>query len=433
MNKNRNKNGAVQTAKKGGRVPEEPVIILEAPRREGFDIGRWRTAIKQAEDPKEPDYTLLYDIFNDIMLDSHLTSIINKRIDHIKGTPLVFSQEGKENPMVSALIGTPWFDEMLEDLLGSRFWGYTASWLDLNNGTFRKYQMYDRRHIKPLKGMLLVKQDDRDGIDIARPPYDRFIITAGKPGDFGLLIKAVPWVLLKRGDVSDWATFNELFAMPFRKGTYPQFSNDAKLIMEQAMKSSGSAGYAIVPEGFTLEFIQNTSNGSTTAYMTLAEFCDKQLSKLFLQSTMTVEAEGGQYKGEVHERSEEGVHKSDERYLLGILNTKFRELLATHGFNPGEGRFTYVPESHICLEKRMDMDLKLAEKIVIPPSYWYEKYNMPIPEGGPQYIAPQTSPAGEGAQVPVQNHRDLTEEGGQPAFYDPRPKRRIRDLLDFFS
>ena len=81
----------------------------------------------------------------------------------------------------------------------------------------------------------------------------------------------------------------------------------------------------------------------------------------------------------------------------------------------------------------MDMDLKLAEKIVIPPSYWYEKYNMPIPEGGPQYIAPQTSPAGEGAQVPVQNHRDLTEEGGQPAFYDPRPKRRIRDLLDFFS
>lgn len=77
--------------------------------------------------------------------------------------------------------------------------GYTASWLDLNNGTFRKYQMYDRRHIKPLKGMLLVKQDDRDGIDIARPPYDRFIITAGKPGDFGLLIKAVPWVLLKRG------------------------------------------------------------------------------------------------------------------------------------------------------------------------------------------------------------------------------------------
>ncbi|MCS3265812.1 hypothetical protein NXX78_04595 [Bacteroides fragilis] len=87
MNKNRNKNGAVQTAKKGGRVPEEPVIILEAPRREGFDIGRWRTAIKLAEDPKEPDYTLLYDIFNDIMLDSHLTSIINKRIDHIKGTP----------------------------------------------------------------------------------------------------------------------------------------------------------------------------------------------------------------------------------------------------------------------------------------------------------------------------------------------------------
>lgn len=436
MGKNRKKNAAGPIAPKAVKVPEEPVIILESPRRDGFDIGRWRTAIKQAEDPQNPDRNLLYDIYNDIMLDTHLTSIINKRIDHIKGTPLVFGDNGKENNSVNTLMASPRFDDMLEDLLSARWWGYDASWLQIANGQYLSYKRLNPKHVVPEKGIFLAKQGDRNGISFTEPPYNQYILTAGKPDDFGLLLKAVPWVLLKRGDVSDWATFNELFAMPFRKGTYPQFSKDAKKIMEQAMKTSGSAGFALIPEGFSLEFIQNTSNGSTTAYMTLAEFCDKQLSKLFLQSTMTVEAEGGQYKGEVHERSEEGVHKSDERYLLSILNTAFKELLAVHGFNPGNGKFSYVPESHICLEKRLDMDLKLAKVIVYPADYWYGKFNVPVPEGGPQYVAPQSAEPEPAPGQDVRKHREKQAPEQPPVqtvFYDPRPRNLAEKLKDFFS
>lgn len=416
-------------------APEIPLIQLEAPQRDGFDISRWRMAIKQAEDPQMPDRKLLYDLYNDILLDFHLTAVIGKRIDHVKGTPLVFSDNGKENEEISTLISSPWFDDMIEDLLSARFWGYTSAWLDISDAAFRSYKLLNRKHVVPEKGLYLIKQGDRDGTSFLLPPYNQYFITSGKTDDFGLLIKAVPWVLLKRGDVSDWATFNELFAMPFRKGTYPQFNHEGKKIMEHAMKTSGSAGYALIPQGFDLEFIQNTSSGSTTGYMTLAEFCDKQLSKGFLQSTMTVEAEGGQYKGEVHEHSEKGVHKSDERYILSVLNTKFKELLAIHGFNPGEGKFMYTPENHICLEKRLDMDIKIAGKVVFPAEYWYEKYNIPIPKGGPQYATPESAmPPAEQTQKHREPDQPPTQQ--QPpvsVFYDPQPRGLLDKMRDFFS
>lgn len=259
----------------------EPIPILQAPARDGFDIARWRTAIKQAEDPKEPDRTLLYDIYNDIQCDSHLTAVLEKRIEYI------------------------------------------------------------------------------------------------------------------RGDVSDWATFNELYASPFRVGTYPAFNQAVKNELEAAVKNSYARAYAILPEGTKLEFIQNSGTGSSSsAYNALADFCDKQLSKLFLHSTMTTDAEGGEYKGDVHERSEQGVHKSDRRFVQNVLNSRLTVLLERHGFNPGTGRFVFPEEDHICLKDRLDMDLKLSEKIIIPDEYWYERYNLPTPKGGPKAKQPETNRPG---------------------------------------
>lgn len=437
MSKNKRKNTAAPALPAAVTPPAELVPVIESPQRDGFDVARWRMSIKQAEDPQMAERNLMHDIYNDIMLDTHLTSITNKRIDHVKGTPLVFTENGKENEAINALISAPWFDDLIEDILNSRFWGYTAAWIDIHGGAFCKYKLFNRKHIVPEKGLFLTKQGDRNGTSFLEPPFNQYFITSGKTGDFGLLLKAVPWVLIKRGNVSDWATFNELFAMPFRKGTYPQFNQEAKRIMEQAMKTAGSAGYAMFPEGYNMEFVPNASSGSTTAYLSLAEFCDKQLSKSFLQSTMTVESEGGQYKGEVHERSEEGVHKSDQRYILSVLNTQFKELLAIHGFNPGDGKFAYMPENHICLEKRLDMDIKLADKIVIPAEYWYEKYNIPVPDGGPQAAMPVTA---EPPTEKVQKHRApeqaLEPQAAEPVtavFYDPRPKSLAEKLKDFFA
>ena len=408
----------------------EPIEILEAPLRGNFDISKWRRAIAAAEDPRDPDRNGLLDIYNDIILDAHLTSLINKRVEDLTGTRIVFTHKGKANEKISDLIDMPWFGEMLEDLLKARFYGHTASWIDLSGGEFHKYKCFSRKHIVPEKHLFREKEEQRTGIDYTQPPLDRYIITAGKERDFGLLLIAVPYALIKRGDVSDWATFNELFSAPFRVGTYPAFNPAAKKEMAEALKTAGGFGYALIQEGTKLDFVQNSGTGSAGNYQALADFCDKQMSKTFIHGTMTLDAEGGQYKGDIHERSEDAVHKSDRRFILNVLNTSFKYLLEIHGFNPGEGKFSFVKEEHICLKDRLDMDLKISAKIKVPASYWYETYNMPVPEGGPQDAEPPVTniPSGDtvsGSGKGKAKHSELPD--------DPRRLSLYERLKDFFA
>ena len=362
----------------------ELIGIPTAPRRDGFSTGLWRQAIKMAEDVYYPDRSLLLDIYNEIMIDTHLSSVIDKRRDNIRAKKIRFDTGGKPDDRIDALIRMPWFGEMTSDVIDARFFGPTAAWCDLSGGVFHKYRMLDRRHLLPEKHEFRNRQTDRSGIDYTQPPYSNYVLTCGREGDFGLLLKAVVWVLFKRGDVSDWATFNEMFAAPFRLGKYPQYDDEAKKALARACRDSAANSWAIIPNTTDLSLIQAQAAGSVTAYEKLAEFCDKQISKAFLRNTMTLDAEGGQYKGDIHENSEKGVFASDLQYLMGFLNTEFVRLLNLHGFTIGNGGFVCEEEDHLCLTDRITIDMQVATQIEIPPSYWYDKYGYPLPEGGPK-------------------------------------------------
>ena len=94
-NKRHNAKNKYQAPVKSTAAVQELIPYPEAPRREGFDINKWRLAIRSAEDAMYPDRTLLLDIYNDILLDMHLTAVIDKRIEAVKGTELIFSDGAK--------------------------------------------------------------------------------------------------------------------------------------------------------------------------------------------------------------------------------------------------------------------------------------------------------------------------------------------------
>ena len=48
-------------------------------RRSSQDIESWRNAIKSAESTFFPRRTLLYDLYSEILLDGHLSAVIEKR------------------------------------------------------------------------------------------------------------------------------------------------------------------------------------------------------------------------------------------------------------------------------------------------------------------------------------------------------------------
>ena len=145
--------------------------------------------------------------------------------------------------------------------------------------------------------------------------------------------------------------------MPLRKGTYPSHNPKAKKELIEAMDNMGSASSVAVPEGCNIEFVQNTTSTSGKGvHESFADFCDKQLSKIVLGNTLTTDAEGGKYKGDIHAESEEGIKKADRRMTLRVLNTTFKKLLELHGYNPGKGKFKYPKHDKTPLKERFEID-----------------------------------------------------------------------------
>lgn len=353
------------------------------------DIAKWQTALKSAEDPDYPNRSKLMNLYHDIMLDGHLTAVTEKRIMNLTNAPIIFAAKGKENETITDLIESQAFEDILRYIIESRYFGFSLIWHDIIMPGEKDpaVKLIDRRHVVPERHVYKYKEGDslNAGIDYLDKKFAPYIITAGRTNDLGLLLKCAPYVLYKRGDIADWATFCELFGMPLKKGKFPAHDPTARKELITAMDGMGSASSVAIPDTCSIEFEQNkTSTSGKTAYEGLADFCNKEMSKIILCSTMTVDAEGGNYKGEVHAESEEEVFEADRMFALRILNTQFRRQLELHGYNPGDGRFKYADEDSTNIKDRVEIDKKVGEEVVIPAEYWYDRYNIPTPKGGAQ-------------------------------------------------
>ena len=64
---------------------------------------------------------------------------------------------------------------------------------------------------------MAIREEDEHGIPYAD---NDLIIQFGGDDDLGILLRAAPFVIYKRGGFGDWAQFVELFGMPQRIGKY---------------------------------------------------------------------------------------------------------------------------------------------------------------------------------------------------------------------
>lgn len=350
--------------------------------RDSKDIRTWRNAMIYAESITNPNRQPLYDLYHDILLDAHLASLINKRINAVVNQPIKLINKKGEVEHITRMVQSEGFLSNITDLLNTKFWGHTLVefTFDPDNHSIAGH-LVDRRHVKPEKKIVCRYPADMEGISYDKPPYKHYTLEAGRPDDLGLLLKAAPLVLYKRGVLADWSQFAEIFGMPFRKGTYNGFDDNARHKLEAAIKNSGSAAWAIIPEGTDIEFIPNNSSGSSQLYDELRKACNNELSVLILGQTLTTDQgeRGARSLGEVHQTEQSMINVEDRIFILNTLNEKLLPLLHYHGYDTQDGHFVFDEVETIDTAESIDIDIKLAAQIPIDDDYFYQKYNIPKP------------------------------------------------------
>src|SRR5262245_32792149 len=125
-------------------------IEITQTRRASQDINSWRNAIKSAESVYYPNRTALYDLYSEILLDGHLTAVVEKRKLAICNTPVSFVEEGVVHEEITALVATENFMTLMGYIIESKIWGHSLIELSFDDGTLIP-TLIPRKHVVPQK------------------------------------------------------------------------------------------------------------------------------------------------------------------------------------------------------------------------------------------------------------------------------------------
>lgn len=369
----------------GGNIPRPGqsrpnVIMLTQPKRFGIDIADYTTAVRAAENVDFPRRYKLYDLYADILMDSHLSCVIEKRRNAVLCSDIEFRRDGKPDDKVNEQIRSPWFSRLVSDIIDARFWGFTLCQF-FKDGEWIDYNLVPRKHADPVRRLILRHQTDITGI-----AWDEYsdLLFVGRDDDLGLLAKAAPWVIYKRNTTGDWSQFSEVFGMPIQEYTY---DSDDEGSRERAISDAanvGSLATFVHGKDTSLNLIEaGNKTGSADVYERLCERCNNEISKLFLGNTLTTESSdtGTQALGTVHKKGEDKIAQADRLYVLDVLNYEAADIFARMGIDTTGGEFCFLEKKDLDPTSKINIltQLRTGFNLPVDDDYLYEEFGISKP------------------------------------------------------
>lgn len=295
------------------------------------DALQWRDAIAQAEDPIFPYRWSMQQIFQDLVLDGHVTACMDarKRLTTQK-TPAWFDKNGQPLKNISdnlKFIHAQWWNDLQDYILDAEWYGYQLIALDdMINGGFPNIHVVRRQNISPdrenvtpviamIEGIMfndprhkakpLNKQfntirnsitphdpviefnDPANSDDETGESYYNWHIWVPTKNEFGSskcgfgrLYRCAPYILFMRGAVGDFADFCELFTQPVRVLETDK-EGDQLDKLQEAMDRFGSSNYMIHGTEDKFKFEKSSGVGeSFNAYKELVTLCKKFITEI---------------------------------------------------------------------------------------------------------------------------------------------------------
>lgn len=394
-------------------------IIVKAPQRTTSDISTWRTALKSADLGR---VYRLFDNFEDLLIDGVLSNAIGKRIGAIKLAELTFQDaNGEQVDEIIKMIDTPGFEDLLDTIMQKLFWGRAGGEFNFNVSNGFEFEPIPPKHIKIETKSILVHPVDDYGISYEN---DDHLLILGKPRDYGLLLKATPFAIWKRGGFGDWAEWLEVFGMPKRIGKYNANDPQTKDLLEKAFETAGSAPYMVVPKEAEIDQ-QNESNSSNGAsFKEFRDACNEEMLITVLGQIMTTLDGASLSQSKTHLEVLSDITKADMKYVQSVLNYYVKPILEKRGFPVSGGSFIF-PESPEALT--VEEIVKLSEIIEIPTYFIHDRYGIPVAADG-ETVARKASPTGG---IAINRVAGQPAEPGEPI--ENNESNFFKQLWNFFA
>jgi hypothetical protein len=336
-----------------------------------------------------PRRVLLYDLYKDVMLDGHVIAVTSQRIEEVTNANWQFvDNDGVPVDLVNDLIDSLGFEDLVTGIIESKFWGYTMSEFTFFKDFEGKLQfsVYDipKKHLRPDTGIVAKEQSGDTGTYVREGLYISTILEVGNPKDLGLLLSAAQYAIFKDGGLSDYAQFIQTFGMPLLDATWDGFDEKQRIQLNEQLDGLGSGGSIVRPAGTDIKLLEVSKNGDGKLQTGFLDVLNKEISKVILGSTETVESSdsSGYAQAETHAKGVNKKNKSDIAFTRRILNTRVRKILQDNGVDIKGGKFIISNDDEKLskkdsyqIHKSMATDLNMP----IDHDFMYKNYGMQKP------------------------------------------------------
>lgn len=262
------------------------------------------------------------------------------------------------------VVNSQLFHDMLLDLLDSLSKGYavvqpywdttTRPW------TFREFEYIDPRlFVFDRSTLREIRMRDSETADGQPFPSQQFIIhtpkiRTGVTCRGGLARPAAIAWMFQSATVAQWAAFAEVYGMPLRIGKYdPATSSDAEIEeLKSAIVNIGHDAAAVLPNSMDIEIedARRPTSGDNI-FSGLADYWDKQISKLILGQTMTADDGASLSQAKVHNDVRVDISKADATALEATIYRQIAVPWTAFNYGPSVA----APSVHICVEPPEDL------------------------------------------------------------------------------
>jgi len=284
------------------------------------------------------------EIAQDIELkDLHYRSVISTRKDAITGLEIKVIPAGEDKKSVDIANAverdivknkTAKIRSLIRNMLDALAKGFSVNEIIWDTSSTpwkpKEYKFRDPRwfqYDKETGDTLMLRS--AYGIDLEPLKPFQFVVhephlISGKQITAGLALPALFYWMIKSYDVTSWAAFIDRYGYPIRLGKYgKKATQDDITTLKRAVASIGQDFGAVVPESAVIDIIESKNTGTTSdAYKNMADWVDKQVSKLVLGQTMTTDEGSSKSQSETHERVRDDIADSDIQQVIDTINTQ---------------------------------------------------------------------------------------------------------------
>lgn len=352
------------------------------------DIKRYRDAVSWAEDIHNPQRFQLYQIYNQVVLDAHVTAAITQRKNlTLQKEFYVYNADGTENDEKTKLIRTKWFRDYLDLSLDSLFYGYSLiqfeSIQNINGiDQFKCIELVPRIYVKPEFHIVTPDYSSQEGQDYLELPFINWCIGVGKPLDLGLLMKVAPLQIWKKNAIGAWSEYVEKFGTPIRVLKSDSSDATTQIAEQEMMQKMGTSFWAILGTDQEFDIKEFQGSDAFQVFDMLIQRCNSEISKLIIGQTSTLDEKAFVGSAEVHERVLQSYSWADEQFINGVNNYQLIPMLNALGFGL-EGCYIGVEsedEFSLVEQSKFDIELLKTGKFTFTPKYIKENYGSEVIE-----------------------------------------------------